>query len=534
LVSLHLEYFFLKEIIMRVVGHPGVIGLEKLGIDGQTCQYWNLAREDLIQQIKEKGDCEITDDRVVIARTGKFTGRSPNDKYIVNYHAAYDDQIDWGKVNKAVEPDTAAAIFDEVKQYLVSKEIYIQDLQVGHHPVLGKAVRIVTESAWASLFARNLFINSESEIGLLPDYTIIQVPGFFADATKYGLHSGTFIILDFEKHLGLIGGTAYAGEIKKSVFTIMNRILPEQNVLPMHCSANIGENGDTALFFGLSGTGKTTLSSDPDRRLIGDDEHGWGVDGVFNFEGGCYAKTIGLKKEYEPLIWNACQRTGTVLENVVYNKTTGELDFDDGLITENTRAAYPLEYIANYEVSGRGGHPDNVFFLSADAFGVLPPISLLDKEQAMYYFLSGFTAKLAGTELGLGNEPQATFSSCFGAPFLPMKPMVYADLLGKLVAEHKSRVWLINTGWSGGAYGTGSRMKLPYTRALIKAAINGELIKGNMAKDTVFNLSIPAACSGVPVEMLDPIKTWQHSQSYIETANHLLTLFEENYKQFSI
>jgi phosphoenolpyruvate carboxykinase (ATP) len=517
---------------MPIVGNPGVLGLETLGINGLERQFWNLSREDLIAQVAAKGDCELTSDRVVIARTGKFTGRSPNDKYIVNYHTSYDDQIDWGKVNKAIEPDAADALFDEIKQYLVGKEIFIQDLLVGHHPTLGKAVRIVTESAWASLFARNLFINPEPGMEKKPDYTIIQVPGFYADAAKYGLHSGTFIILDFEKHIGLIGGTAYAGEIKKSVFTIMNRILPEQNVLPMHCSANIGERGDTALFFGLSGTGKTTLSSDPDRRLIGDDEHGWGTDGVFNFEGGCYAKTIGLKKEYEPLIWNASQRLGAVLENVVYDKATGKIDFDDGSITENTRAAYPLEYIANYEKSGRGVHPENVFFLSADAFGVLPPISLLDKEQAMYYFLSGFTAKLAGTELGLGNEPQATFSSCFGAPFLPMKPRVYADLLGKLVAEHKSKVWLINTGWSGGAFGTGSRMKLPYTRSLIKAAISGNLGKGEMVKDSAFNLTIPAHCPGVPDEMLNPLKAWQNSQSYKETAKNLLKLFEENYKQF--
>ena len=518
---------------MEIVGRQGVSGLEMLGITGLERQFWNLSREDLISQVAAKGDCELTNDRVVIARTGKFTGRSPNDKYIVNYHTAYDDQIDWGKVNKSIEPDAAAAIFDEIKKYLVGKEIYIQDLLVGHHPTFGKSVRIITESTWASLFARNLFINPESGEEKKPDYTIIQVPGFLADAAKYGLHSGTFIILDFEKHLGLIGGTAYAGEIKKSVFSIMNRILPKQNVLPMHCSANIGEKGDTALFFGLSGTGKTTLSSDPERKLIGDDEHGWGSDGVFNFEGGCYAKTIGLKQEYEPLIWNACQRLGAVLENAVYDKSTGKINFDDGSITENTRAAYPLEYIANYEKSGRGGHPQNVFFLSADAFGVLPPISLLDREQAMYYFLSGFTAKLAGTELGLGNEPQATFSSCFGAPFLPMKPMVYADLLGKLIEEHESRVWLINTGWSGGAFGTGSRMKLPYTRALIKAAINGDLSKGKMERDGFFKLTIPSACPGVPDEMLNPVKTWKDSQSYIETANHLLKLFEENYKQFS-
>jgi phosphoenolpyruvate carboxykinase (ATP) len=517
---------------MQILGRPGPNGIEGLGINGQARQYWNLDRKELIQKIVENKECEVTKDNVVIARTGKFTGRSSKDKYIVNYHQEYDSQIDWGNVNKAIEPEKFNALLTEVQAYLQGKEIYIQELRVGHHQAFGRSIRIVTETAWHSLFARNLFITTGIELQSKPDFTIIQVPGFTADAGKYDLHSGTFIILDFEQHLVLIGGTGYAGEIKKSVFSIMNRILPDQGVLPMHCSANIGKDGDTALFFGLSGTGKTTLSSDPERKLIGDDEHGWGSDGVFNFEGGCYAKTFGLKQEYEPLIWEASQSYASVLENVVYDKSTGTLDFNDGSITENTRAAYPLEYISNHEKSGRGDHPHNIFFLSADAFGVLPPLSRLDEVQAMYYFLSGFTAKLAGTELGLGDEPQATFSSCFGAPFLPLNPRVYARLLGELMRKHGTKVWLINTGWSGGAFGTGARIKLPYTRALIKAAISGELSTVEWTKDKVFKLDIPLECPGVPSEMLDPIQTWQDKQAYLQQAQQLLRLFDENYRCF--
>lgn len=517
---------------MQRLGRPGAYGLEALGLTGQARQFWNLSTEDLIQKVIENNECEVNNNKVIIAKTGKFTGRSPNDKYITNYHKTYDSQIDWGSTNQSIEPETVSALFDEVKFYLQTKDIYIQDLQVGHHPKYGKSIRVITETAWHSLFARNLFIHDDSEIGQ-PDFTIIQVPGFFADAERYHLNSGTFIILDFEQHLVLIGGTGYAGEVKKSVFSVMNRILPEHGVLPMHCSANIGKEGDTALFFGLSGTGKTTLSSDPDRALIGDDEHGWGSDGVFNFEGGCYAKTIGLKKEYEPLIWSASQRTGAVLENVVYNRSTDEIDFNDGSITENTRAAYPLEFIDGAVSTGQGGHPKNIFFLSADAFGVLPPIALLNKEQAMYYFLSGFTAKLAGTELGLGKEPQATFSSCFGAPFLPLKPQVYADLLGKMVKEHNTKVWLVNTGWSGGAFGTGTRMKLPYTRALIRGALSGSLEKVNWVKDAEFGLLIPTECPDIPTELLDPIQTWADNKAYKNSAKLLLQLFSENYSKFS-
>lgn len=513
---------------MQILGRPGTIDTEVLGISGQERQFWNLNQEELIQRIIETKECDVTGWKTVIAKTGKFTGRSPKDKYIVNYHQKYDDQIDWGETNQSIEANAVYALFDEIRVYLRGKDIYIQDMQVGQHPKYGKHVRIVTETAWHSLFARNQFVLNEIETGASPDYTLIHVPEFYADK-KFGLHSGTFIILDFEKNLVLIGGTSYAGEIKKAVFSIMNRILPEKNVLPMHCSANIGKNGDSALFFGLSGTGKTTLSSDTDRRLVGDDEHGWGADGVFNFEGGCYAKMIGLTQEYEPLIWDACHHKGAVLENVAYDKANDKVDFDDDSITENTRAAYPLENILNYEPTGQGPHPSNVFFLSADAFGVLPPIARLNIEQAMYYFLSGFTAKLAGTELGLGKEPQATFSACFGAPFLPLKPEVYAKMLGSKTDEHNTKVWLISTGWSGGPYGVGSRIKLPYTRAIIKAAINGDLENVNWYCDDILHLEIPETCPGMPSELLNPALTWNNKQDYAEKAKFLARLFEANY-----
>jgi phosphoenolpyruvate carboxykinase (ATP) len=518
---------------MKTLGRPSAFGTETLGISGQEMQFWNLSTDELIQKVIENGEATVTPSKVVIAKTGKFTGRSANDKYIADYHKPYDAQIDWGSVNVAIDPDKVSALLIEMNDYLKGKEVFIQDLQTGHHPKFGKNIRVITEQAWHSLFARNLFIRPEEVLQGKPDFTVFQVPSFFADPQKYGLRSGTFIILDFEKHLVLIGGTGYAGEVKKSVFTMMNRTLPEYDVLPMHCSANIGKDGDTALFFGLSGTGKTTLSSDPERKLIGDDEHGWGSDGVFNFEGGCYAKTIKLKKEYEPLIWEASQRYGAVLENVIYDPQSEKIDFDDGSITENTRAAYPLEFIKNFEISGRGNHPQNIFFLSADAFGVLPPIALLDEEQAMYYFLSGFTAKLAGTELGLGNEPQATFSSCFGAPFLPLHPSVYAKMLGEKIKQHNTKVWLVNTGWSGGAYGTGERIKLPYTRALISAALKGKLKAEEMTKDSVFNLRIPRECHGVPDSILNPSELWQDKADFAKKANHLLELFSKNYEKIT-
>jgi phosphoenolpyruvate carboxykinase (ATP) len=518
---------------MQILGRPSAFGLESLGLTGQAREFWNLTRGELVEQAVKNGECILSNTGAIVVNTGKFTGRSAKDKYIVNYNQKSDHEIDWGALNQSLNPETAANLLSQIQGYIQNKNIYIQDLLVGADPSYSLSIRVITETAWHSLFSKNLLIEQPKESeSTPPNYTVIQVPGYFASPELDGLNSGTFIILDFEKRLVLIGGTAYAGEIKKAVFSIMNRLLPEKAVLPMHCSANIGNQGDTALFFGLSGTGKTTLSSDIDRQLIGDDEHGWGFDGVFNFEGGCYAKTIGLKKEYEPLIWNASQNFGSVLENVAVDPITRKVNFDDCLVTENSRAAYPLKYIPNSVKSGLGGHPKNIFFLTADAFGVLPPISLLDPDQAMYYFLSGFTAKLAGTERGLGKEPEATFSTCFAAPFLPLPPKVYANLLGKKLKEHKTKVWLVNTGWSGGPYDIGERIKLPFTRAMIRAAINDQLGEQTLHKEDVFDLLIPEKCPGVPEEILDPAKTWKDRSAYLVQAKELLRLFEENYKKY--
>lgn len=518
---------------MQILGRPSAFGLETLGLTGQAREFWNLTRGELVEQAVKNGECILSNSGAILVNTGKFTGRSSQDKYIVDYGKARDAEIDWGLLNQPVSPEIVNNLIQKFKKYITNKEIYIQDLRVGAHSSYSLSIRVITETAWHSLFSKNLLIQEQGNtLSTPPNYTVIQLPGFFASLESDGLKSGTFIILDFEKHLILIGGTAYAGEIKKAVFSIMNRLLPEKGVLPMHCSANVGADGDTSLFFGLSGTGKTTLSSDSDRQLIGDDEHGWGQDGVFNFEGGCYAKTVGLKKEYEPLIWNASQSFGSLLENVAINPITRELNFDDCSLTENSRAAYPIEFIPNSVENGRSGHPNNIFFLTADAFGVLPPLSLLNKEQAMYYFLSGFTAKLAGTECDLGKEPQAAFSACFAAPFLPLHPKVYENLLGYKLNEHKTRVWLVNTGWSGGPYGIGERIKLPFTRAMIRAVIKGQISEQLLYKDEVFGLEIPKECPGVPSELLDPIQTWKDRSAYLNQAKDLLRLFEENYKKY--
>ncbi len=524
---------------MQILGRPSVFSIETLGLTGQAREFWNLTRGELIERAVKNQEGFVSNSGAFVVNTGKFTGRSPKDKYIVDYHKQRDAEIDWGAVNQPVSPDVVDELLTLIKQYIVDKDLYVQDLLVGNHPKYSQKVRVITETVWQSLFSLNLLIQQATpDAQFKPDFNVVCLPGFFAPQNFHGLRSGTFVILDFEKNLVLIGGTAYAGEIKKSVFSIMNRILPENGVLPMHCSANIGPSGDTALFFGLSGTGKTTLSSDPQRRLIGDDEHGWGEDGVFNFEGGCYAKTIGLNRTLEPIIWSASQGFGSILENVIIDGQTRELNFDDCSLTENSRAAYPLEYVPNAIIEERAGHPRNVFFLTADAFGVLPPISLLNEEQAMLYFLNGFTAKLAGTELGLGKEPQATFSTCYAAPFLPLSPIVYARLLAEKVREHRTKIWLINTGWTGGAYGRGHRIHLPDTRTLLHAAINGEIDEGLMETDEVFGLKIPRSIRGLkPLpglseDILNPINTWSDPRQYFEQANKLKALFDENAKQY--
>ncbi len=449
----------------------------------------------------------------LVCRTGQHTGRSPNDKFIVREPSSA-ELIDWGKVNRPMDPDQFDALHRDLLGSLDGQELFVLDCYAGADPKYRLPVRVITEYAWHSLFCRNLFIDDPAAAAAAaPEFTIIDSPSFKADPRRHGTHSDVAIALNFGKRLVLVAGTSYAGEMKKSVFSLLNYLLPLQNVLSMHCSANVGPSGDVALFFGLSGTGKTTLSSDPERRLIGDDEHGWSDRGVFNFEGGCYAKTIRLSADAEPQIFATTRRFGTVLENVVVDPATRTLNLDDDRFTENTRAAYPIAFIDNAEPTGQGGHPRHVIMLTADAFGVLPPISRLAPQAAMYHFLSGYTAKVAGTEKGV-TEPKATFSTCFGAPFLPLPPSRYATMLGDKISRHNARVWLVNTGWSGGPYGVGKRMKISYTRAMIRAALSGALDAVEFANDPIFNLDIPAVCPGVPAEVLHPRNTWSDLAAY--------------------
>lgn len=519
---------------MKEFGLRSRFGLDESGIKDLGKVFWNYGTAELVEAAIQNHEGTLSNEGAFMVNTGQFTGRSPKDKYIVDYGDDDSKKIAWGKVNQPVSPEHFESLLERMKKYLEGHDIFVQDLHVGANKGSQVNVRVITEQAWHSLFTRNLLIRpNRSELpDFKPGFTILQVPSFKADPAVDGIHSPTFIIVNYKRRMVLIGNTSYAGEIKKSVFSILNTILPERNILPMHCSANIGTEGDTALFFGLSGTGKTTLSSDLSRNLIGDDEHAWGEDGVFNFEGGCYAKTINLDKELEPVIWDASHRFGAVLENVVFDAATREIDFADGSLTENTRAAYPIHFISNHVRSGLGGHPRNVFFLTADAYGVLPPISKLSVDQAIYYFLSGYTSKLAGTEKGLGAEPEPTFSTCFGAPFLPLFPEVYARLLGEKVVEHHSNVWLINTGWTGGPYGIGKRIKLPYTRLMIYNAISGKLDNTAMRSDPVFNLQYPLECEGVPSELLNPADTWSDPESYLIKAHTLAEHFKLNFAQF--
>ncbi len=481
----------------------------------------------------QRGEGILAEPGTLVVRTDPHTGRSPNDKFVVDYGEATSD-IWWGKVNQPIAPDKFERLHLRVRSFFQGKDVFVLDAAAGAHSEYQLPLRVVSQNAWQTLFARHMFLRlpGDAILGHVPQFTILHAPEAFADPAEDGTNSGTFIAVDFRKNMILIGGTRYGGEIKKSIFTILNYLLPKRGVLPMHCSATVGKNGDTALFFGLSGTGKTTLSSDPDRGLIGDDEHGWGDDGVFNFEGGCYAKTIRLSQKYEPIIWEATHQYGSILENVVYDEATRTFDFDDGSITENTRVVYPIYRVPNFVESGRAGHPTNIFFLTADAFGVLPPVAKLTKEQAMYYFLAGYTSKLAGTEKGLGAEPQATFSACFGAPFLPLHPRVYAELLGKKIDQHKVNVWLLNTGWTGGPFGVGERMHLPYTRAMVAAALDGTLDTVPYEKESFFGLSIPTSCPNVPDEVLNPRQTWADQKAYDAQARTMVERFEKGFAQF--
>lgn len=492
----------------------------------------NLPVPVLVEKSLQRNEGILTSTGALQATTGKYTGRSPEDKFIVE-DASIKDSIDWGKVNKPFSPENFDKLYKKVLQYLGNKEeLFVFKGFAGADREYRLPIQVINEYAWHNLFAHQMFVRpNHDELDTHEfQFTVVSAPGFQANPAEDGTNSETFIIVSFEKKIVLIGGTEYAGEIKKSVFSVMNYILPEKGILSMHCSANVGNEGDVALFFGLSGTGKTTLSADPNRRLIGDDEHGWANTGVFNIEGGCYAKTIDLSKEKEPQIWNAI-RFGSVLENVMIDPVTREADYKDSSLTENTRAAYPVDAIPNIIQPSVAGHPNTIIFLTADAFGVLPPISKLTKEQAMYHFLSGYTSKLAGTERGV-TSPQATFSTCFGAPFLPLPATVYAEMLGKKIDQHNVQVYLVNTGWSGGEYGIGSRMNLGHTRAMVQAALEGELASVETVVDPIFGLHIPTHCPGVPDQVLQPKKTWSDQDAYEVKAKELAGQFNANFEKF--
>ncbi len=512
-------------------------GLEYLGIRNIKKAHWNLCSPKLYELATKRGEGVMSHlGPLIIVRPKQSpisTGRAPNDKFIVRDKNT-ENKINWGDVNIAYAPEKFDYIFERLKAYMQDRELFIQDVHAGADEKYRLAVRVITEYAWQSLFARNLLIRirDRSQLpGFTPEFTVIAMPKFMANPQLDDIHSETFILVNFTKKLVLIGGTYYGGEIKKSVFTALNYILPQKNVLSMHCSANVGEKGDTALLFGLSGTGKTTLSADPKRALIGDDEHGWSDNGIFNFEGGCYAKVIRLSKEAEPEIYETTRKFGTILENVVCDEETRYVDLNDDSITENTRAAYPLTHLDNIVRKGVGGHPKNIIFLTADAFGVLPPISKLTLDQATYHFLLGYTAKVAGTEEGV-TEPKATFSTCFGAPFMPLHPSEYAKLLAKKIEQNNARCWLVNTGWTGGPYGIGERISIKHTRALLNAALGGLLHDAEYIQDPFFCLSVPTSCPGLPSEILMTRNTWKDKDAYDAKARHLAGLFTKNFKQY--
>ncbi len=508
-------------------------GVEAQGLNPEKDVHHNLSPAKLYEETLRHGTGTIAHMGGLVTNTAPHTGRSPNDKFIVDEPGSR-DHIDWGKVNVPIAEDYYGFLKADVIEYLNKKELYVQDAKAGADDRYTINVRVISESPWHALFAYNMFLRlSSHELeGFEPGFTVYHAPTMEADPARHGTTSSTFVVVNFSDKSVLIGGTQYAGEIKKSIFSVLNSELPAKGVMPMHCSANVGPDGDTALFFGLSGTGKTTLSADPERGLIGDDEHGWSDQGVFNFEGGCYAKTIRLSPEGEPDIYRATRMFGTILENVVLEGDLGAVDYDDGSITENTRASYPIHYIPNALSESVGAHPKNVIFLTADAFGVLPPISALTPEQAMYHFVSGYTAKVAGTERGV-TEPQATFSACFGAPFLPQHPAVYADMLGQKIKQHGARVWLVNTGWTGGAYGTGSRMKLAHTRAMIEAALSGALDGVETVADPVFGVMVPVSVPGVPSDVLSPRGTWSDSAAYDASASKLAEMFKTNFARYT-
>tara|TARA_B100001123_G_scaffold410144_1_gene504958 strand:- start:1276 stop:2880 length:1605 start_codon:yes stop_codon:yes gene_type:complete len=508
-------------------------GLSQHEIQTSGICYWNLPPATLYEHTIRRGQGSLASGGALVVMTGVYTGRSPKDKFIVR-DSGTEDKIWWGDVNVGIGSVGFEKLHAKVLNHFKQRDLYVQDLCAGTDTNYRMNIRVVSESPWHSLFAHNMFLEPapHERKAFNPQFTILHAPELHADPEKDGTNSECFVVVNFERSIVLVGGTIYAGEIKKSIFSILNYLLPDQGVLPMHCSANVGPNGDTAIFFGLSGTGKTTLSADSSRTLIGDDEHGWSGNGVFNFEGGCYAKVIRLSPEAEPEIYSTTSRFGTILENVVMDPDTGLLDLDDAQHTENTRASYPIDFIPNASPTGIANHPNNIIMLTADAFGVLPPISHLSPEQAMYHFLSGYTARVAGTEKGL-KEPAATFSTCFGAPFMPRHPSVYANLLGQKMSANHTNCWLVNTGWSGGPYGTGNRMEIGYTRAIVSAALNGQLANTPMHRHPTFGLMVPQSCPGVPNEILDARKTWTNPVAYDEAATSLVSRFSQNFEQFA-
>lgn len=495
--------------------------------------HWNLTPPLLYEEIIQRREAMMAESGPLVVYTGKCTGRSPNDKFFVSEPSSQ-EHVCWGKANQAFAPEKFERLKERVLEYFRQKELFAQDCFGGADPAYRFPARIITDTAWGSLFAYNMFLHASNVPAqeFSPEFTVLVASGFEAEPEIDGTRSDVVIAIHLGQKLAIIAGTRYAGEVKKTVFTVLNYLFPLQNIFPMHCAANIGPTGDTALFFGLSGTGKTTLSADPGRRLIGDDEHGWSDNGVFNFEGGCYAKVIRLSAEDEPQIFAMTRRFGTILENVVIDLATRKIDLADATITENTRASYLLSELENHEPSGMGQHPKNVIFLTADAFGVLPPIARLTPEQAMYHFLSGYTAKVAGTEKGV-KEPQATFSTCFGGPFMVHHPMVYARLLGEKIRQHQSQCWLVNTGWTGGAYGQGQRMKIAHTRAMVDTLLSGGLNNVPYETDPVFGLHVPQSCPGVPGQVLNPRNTWADPAAYDEQAYKLAGMFSANFAQFT-
>lgn len=506
--------------------------LKTIGLDGVGSAYWNLSPSELVEEAIVLGQGALTSTGALAIDTGEFTGRSPKDRFVVA-DAKTEDTVWWGDVNKKFDPQKFDALYNRMKAYLTGRDVYVRDAYACADEKHRLNIRVVTELPWSNMFCYNMFIRPTSDevMNFDPEWHIVCAPGFHADPEIDGTRQHNFAIINFTKKMIIIGGTGYTGEMKKGIFSVLNYILPhEKNVLSMHCSANIGEQGDSAIFFGLSGTGKTTLSSDPNRMLIGDDEHGWSDDGVFNFEGGCYAKCIDLSKEKEPQIWDAI-KFGAILENIRFRQDGCTPNYEDDTITENTRVSYPLNHIDNAVVPSVGGSPKNIFFLTCDAFGVLPPISRLSKGQAMYHFISGYTAKVAGTEEGI-TEPVTAFSACFGSPFLPLHPTKYAEMLGEKMDSGSVNVWLINTGWSGGAYGEGDRMKLRYTRAMITAALEGNLDNVEYTKHEVFGLQMPNSCPDVPDDLLHPKNTWADPTAYDVKANELAEKFVQNFEKF--